>query len=102
MEPAPYTTAVLFLRISSISILPFALVGRRPHLRLSSPTRLADLSLSCQKQYTSVCKSSPPLLVSDFCSATTRWVRQGSGLFLNHALRSVLTFILPKQQTEIE
>src|SRR6266566_2211156 len=36
MEPAPYTTAVLLLRISSISILPFALALRRLHLRLSS------------------------------------------------------------------
>src|SRR6266567_4358880 len=52
MEPAPYTTAVLFFRISSISIIPFALVGRRPHLRLSSRTCLADLYPSCQKQYT--------------------------------------------------
>src|SRR5438046_2905065 len=52
MEPAPYTTAVLFFRISSISIMPFALVGRRPNLSLSSRTRLADLYPSCQKQYT--------------------------------------------------
>src|SRR6266446_5407794 len=52
MEPAPYTTAVLFFRISSIAIIPFAIVGRRPNLRLSSRTRLADLYPSCQKQYT--------------------------------------------------
>src|SRR5450755_364870 len=59
MEPAPYTTAVLFLRISSISIIPFALVRRRPPLRLSSRTRLADLSPSCYHCWVTEGKGKP-------------------------------------------
>src|SRR3989442_14545741 len=45
MEPAPYTTAVLLVRIFSISLLPFALALRRLHLGLSSCHELTSLFL---------------------------------------------------------